>query len=1081
MRTHLFRFVLKLIVICFCFTAPKLAAGSGPPPTDHVAPSDWQHDNRRYARSLANADAGEPRTVRLIYFLPNDQEFRPEVVQRMKDEILSLQTFYRQQMQAHGQGARTFRVETDAQGEPVVHRVNGQHHNGYYQRDDVTSTTLAEIEPLFDVNANIYLIVFENHRPRIGPLFGVLGYGLKHNKTAGYALLPGEFTFKTAAHELGHAFGLHHDFHDDIYIMSYGEGSDELSACSANFLAAHPYFNPNVPVDDVIYDHEIQQLRDAENFVDLVEANRRLYPTIELVSSLQYPKSVNSIAARLNISDSDGVHRALLYVITKEPHEAAGSPEVFACRELAGEKNTVVEFDYDGVVPSSGIGSLSDPTIHPIWIEAVDIHGNVSTRHVRLYETTLGHIVTFTEHEKTTHSLAFSPNGGILASASYDNRIILWDVEMRKMLDVLHNAASFREAPTSLAFSPDGKTLAVGTIGATVMLWDMVTRTHIDTLIGHNSSQWVTSVVFSHDGKILASGSGDRTIRLWDVMTRSSVATLEGHTHRVTSLSFPPNGNLLASGSHDGTIKLWNIETEENIATLEGHTGGIRSISFSRDGRTLASTAFDFTVKLWDIETTRFFASIGGPHAAVLHTSFSPVENILVLGGQGITLLDLETGAPIASFGIPGQVEALTFSRDGDQLAAATWDGSTSTVELWDTSAWTPLRNQHIVADANLRTPLRISLGKEAGEAITQTDLATLLDFVAKDASIFALAGLEFATNLKSLSLGGNNIVDLSPIAGSSKLHTLSLERNNISDIKPLARLNNLTSLHLYDNNTISDLSPLKGLTKLTSLHLNNNSISDISPLSALVNMDLLFLAGNKLTDTSALSDLTNLKVLHLAVNSISDISPLVANPGLDEGDTLFLRINPLNYEAVNSHIPLLQKRGVTVSFTDRTPAALETISGEEQRGAPSTPLHNPFVIEVRDEHGDVFEGVPVSFNVPDGGGRLSATDTTTDADGRAQSVLTLGQHTGKINVTVSAAEIAERVTFTIVSEATPPRVPADVNGDSVVNVFDLVMVAANFTKTGENDADVNGDGVVNILDLVQVAEAIGDAGAAPQ
>ena len=565
MRTFLFWFTLSFIFVCF--NAPELALGSTPPPANNFVPAlgvgDGGPAHQRYARSLANADVGEPRTVRLIYFLPNDQDFRPEVVQRMKDEIRRLQTFYREQMQAHGHGARTFRVETDTQGEPVVHRVNGQHYNGYYQRDDVPSTTLAEIEPLFDVNANIYLIVIDNHRPRIGPLFGVLGYGLKHNKTAGYALLPGEFTFKAAAHELGHAFGLRHDFHDDAYIMSYGEGSDELSACSANFLAVHPYFNPNVPVDDVLYDHEIQQLRNAENFLDLVEANRRLYPTVKLISSLQYPQGAKNVTMRLTINDSNGVHRALLYVITKEPHEAAGAPEVFGCHEFAGEKNAVAQFDYDGVVPSSGIGSLSELTIHPIWIEAVDIHGNVSTGHVRLYEATPGHIVTFTEHEKTIHSLAFSPIGSILASASADNRIILWDVGMRKMLGVLHDAASFREAPTSLAFSPDGRILAVGTIGATVMLWDMETRTHIDTLVGHNNSQWVTSVAFSPDGKRLASGSGDRTIRLWDVMTRSSVATLEGHTHHVTSLSFPPNGNLLASGSHDGTIKLWNIETEE--------------------------------------------------------------------------------------------------------------------------------------------------------------------------------------------------------------------------------------------------------------------------------------------------------------------------------------------------------------------------------------------------------------------------------------------------------------------------------------------------------------------------------------
>ena len=450
-------------------------------------------------------------------------------------------------------------------------------------------------------------------------------------------------------------------------------------------------------------------------------------------------------------------------------------------------------------------------------------------------------------------------------------------------------------------------------------------------------------------------------------------------------------------------------------------------------------------------------ASFGDPSDALLHTAFSPLGNILALGLRDIKLLDLETGAHIATLGIPGQIDSLAFSRDGKYLAAATWDGFISAIEIWETSAWTSLRNQ-MVPDANLRTALRISLGKETGAAITHDDLAMLTNFSAKDASIFVLVGLEFATNLEYLSLGGNNIADLSPIAGLSKLHTLSLERNNISDITPLARLTNLTSLHLYDN----------------------NYISDISPLSALINLDQLYLAGNRVADTSVLTGLTKLITLHLAVNSISDISPLVANSGLGDGDTLFLRKNPLNYEAVNSHIPLLQDRGVTVSFIDRTPAMIQAISGEEQQGAPSATLLDPFVVEVRDEHGDVFEGVPVTFSVPDGGGMLSVLETMTDADGRAEGILTLGQRTGTITVTVSAAEIAERVTFAVVSEATPPRIRADVNGDGVVNILDLVEVAANFIKAGENNADVNGDGVLNVFDLVQVAGAIGGGGAAP-
>ena len=78
------------------------------------------------AKRQGDLNIGEPRTVQMIYFLPNDRSFRADAVQKMKDEIRNAQTFYAEQMRAHGYGNETFRFETDAQGEPLVHRVDGR-------------------------------------------------------------------------------------------------------------------------------------------------------------------------------------------------------------------------------------------------------------------------------------------------------------------------------------------------------------------------------------------------------------------------------------------------------------------------------------------------------------------------------------------------------------------------------------------------------------------------------------------------------------------------------------------------------------------------------------------------------------------------------------------------------------------------------------------------------------------------------------------------------------------------------------------------------------------------------------------
>ena len=136
--------------------------------------------------AIADENVREPRTVRLIYFLPNDRPYRADVVQRMKDEIREIQTLYAEQMNAHGYGEATFRVETDSQGEPIVHRVDGQHPDRYYL-GDALDTIFAETDRVFDRETNVYLIIIDTSINRASSNNCNRGFGGSRGKNGGWA------------------------------------------------------------------------------------------------------------------------------------------------------------------------------------------------------------------------------------------------------------------------------------------------------------------------------------------------------------------------------------------------------------------------------------------------------------------------------------------------------------------------------------------------------------------------------------------------------------------------------------------------------------------------------------------------------------------------------------------------------------------------------------------------------------------------------------------------------------------------------------------------------------------------------
>lgn len=211
---------------------------------------------------------------------------------------------------------------------------------------------------------------------------------------------------------------------------------------------------------------------------------------------------------------------------------------------------------------------------------------DLQTRHIQLFPQV---------HSEAVESLAFSPDDWLLASASRDGTVCLWEVPSRQLLRSFpHGNALVR----SVVFSVDGRYIITGGSDGKVRLW----TTHQPALAGllDNHTQEIRALAVSRDGRLLATGGENALVVVWDLYTRRERMRLEGHTAPISALAFSPDGHTLASGSWDSTVKFWRVELAHEALTIREHTGEITAVAFTEDGATLASASADATVRLWD-------------------------------------------------------------------------------------------------------------------------------------------------------------------------------------------------------------------------------------------------------------------------------------------------------------------------------------------------------------------------------------------------------------------------------------------------------------------------------------------------
>ncbi|MEP7284182.1 MAG: TIR domain-containing protein [Chloroflexota bacterium] len=228
----------------------------------------------------------------------------------------------------------------------------------------------------------------------------------------------------------------------------------------------------------------------------------------------------------------------------------------------------------------------------------------------------------YSEHMDQITSMAFSPDSKMLLTGSLDKTAELFDLTNIFSIKPYRIFTENKGSIYGVAFAPDGKSIVTASGGATeydsAVLWDIGTGqmrlrflppklTSFDYANGKSLKNMFRAVAFSPDGKTVATGHQDGTVRLWQVDNGGMLRTFLGHTNIINSVAFSPDGKLIATGSVDHTARLWDVTTGKVVRLLEGHVSQVSSVAFSPDGKTVITGSYD-RVRIWNVDYHDFVA-----------------------------------------------------------------------------------------------------------------------------------------------------------------------------------------------------------------------------------------------------------------------------------------------------------------------------------------------------------------------------------------------------------------------------------------------------------------------------------------
>jgi WD40 repeat protein len=279
--------------------------------------------------------------------------------------------------------------------------------------------------------------------------------------------------------------------------------------------------------------------------------------------------------------------------------------------------------------------------------------------------------------------IAFSPDGSSIAAASKDKIARVWTLTNGRRAEL----SGHSQPVAAVEFAPDGAIVATASWDSTLALYDSRTASRVATLQGHVGR--IHDLTFAPDGKTIITVSTDRSLRVWRPEESLAFTDPRGRNKNVYALPLSRDGSLLATNAPGGALGVWNTASGRLIRTLDVADDLVNSAAFSPDRLSIVSCTWDAAVVVTDVATGERRFTFSGPTAGSADCGYSPDGSLVYSStSDGLYLWDMSTGELNQRIDHDGAVARTVWMPDRPRFATLTGAGA---LTMWSRTTMQPV------------------------------------------------------------------------------------------------------------------------------------------------------------------------------------------------------------------------------------------------------------------------------------------------------------------------------------------------------------------------------------------------------